>query len=34
VVGDSGSVVKSDFYTKLEKLDVEEGKKISSSLIM
>ena len=27
VVGDRGSVVESDFYTKLIKLDVQEGKK-------
>ena len=27
VVGNRGSVVESDFYTKLEKLDVQEGKK-------
>jgi len=27
VVGDRGSVVESDFYTKLKKLDVQEGKK-------
>ena len=27
VVGNRGSVVKSDFYTKLKKLDVQEGKK-------
>jgi len=26
-VGDRGSVVESDFYTKLKKLDVQEGKK-------
>jgi len=27
VVGNCGSVVKSDFYTKLKKLDIQEGKK-------
>ena len=27
VVGNRGSVVESDFYTKLKKLDVQEGKK-------
>jgi len=27
VVGNRGSVVESDFYTKLNKLDVQEGKK-------
>jgi len=27
VVGNSGSVVESDFYTKLKKLDVQEGEK-------
>jgi len=27
VVGNSGSVVESDFYTKLKKLDTQEGKK-------
>ena len=27
MVGNCGSVVESDFYTKLKKLDVEEGKK-------
>ena len=27
MVGNSGSVVESDFYTKLKKLDVKEGKK-------
>ena len=27
VVGDRRSVVESDFYTKLEKLDVQEGEK-------
>jgi len=27
VVGDRGSVAESDFYTKLKKLDVQEGKK-------
>jgi len=27
VVGNHGSVVKSDFYTKLKKLDIQEGKK-------
>ena len=27
VVGSRGSVVESDFYTKLKKLDIQEGKK-------
>ena len=27
VVGNRGSAVESDFYTKLEKLDIQEGKK-------
>jgi len=27
VVGNRGSVVESDFYSKLKKLDVQEGKK-------
>jgi len=27
VVGNCGSVVESDFYTKLKKLDIQEGKK-------
>ena len=27
MVGNRGSVVESDFYTKLQKLDVQEGKK-------
>jgi len=27
VVGNRGSVIESDFYTKLKKLDVQEGKK-------
>jgi hypothetical protein len=27
VVGNCGSVVESDFYIKLNKLDVQEGKK-------
>jgi len=27
VVGNRGSVVESDFYAKLKKLDVQEGKK-------
>jgi len=27
VVDDRGSVVDSDFYTKLKKLDVQDGKK-------
>ena len=27
VVGNRGSVVENDFYTKLKKLDVQEGKK-------
>ena len=26
VVGNRGSVVESDFYTKLKKLDIQEGK--------
>ena len=26
-VGNRGSVVESDFYTKLKKLDIQEGKK-------
>ena len=34
VVGNRRSVVESDFYTKLKKLDVQEGNKTSSSLIM
>jgi len=34
VVGNHGSVVENDFYTKLKKLDVKEGKKRSSSPIM
>ena len=34
VVGNRGSVVESNFYTKLKKLDIQEGKKTSSSLIM
>ena len=34
VVGNCGSVVESDFYTKLKKLDIQEGKKTSSSPIM
>jgi len=34
VVGILGSVVESDFYTKLKKLDIQEGKKESSSPIM
>ena len=33
VAGNRGSVVESDFYTKLKKLDVQEGKKTSSSPI-
>jgi len=33
-VGNHRSVVESDFYSKLKKLDVQEGKKTSSSLIM
>ena len=33
-VGNHRSVVESDFYTKLKKLDVQEGKNTSSSLIM
>jgi len=31
VVGNCGSVVESDFYTKLKKLDIQEGKKTSCS---
>ena len=27
VVGNRGSVVESDFYTKLKRLDIQEGKK-------
>jgi len=34
VVGNRGSVVESDFDTKLKKLDVQEEKKKSSSPIM
>jgi len=34
VLGDCGSVVESDFYTKLKKLDVHEVKKTSSSPII
>ena len=34
VVGNRGSVVDSDFYTKLKKLDIQEAKKTSSSPIM
>ena len=34
VVGNRGSVVESDFYTKFKKLDVREGKQTSSSPIM
>jgi len=34
VVGNRGWVVESDFYTKLKKLDIQEAKKTSSSLIM
>jgi len=34
VVGNRGSVVQSDLYTKLNKLDIQEGKKTSSSPIM
>ena len=34
VVGNRGSVVESDFYTKLTKLDIQEGKKTSSAPIM
>jgi len=34
VVGNRGSVVENDFHTKLKKLDVQEGKKTSSSLNM
>ena len=34
VVGNHGSVVENDFHTKLKKLDVQEGKKTSSSLNM
>ena len=34
VVGYRGSVVESDFYTKLKKLHMQEGKKTSFSPIM
>ena len=34
VVGIRGSVVESEFYTKLKRLDVPEGKKTRSSPIM
>jgi len=34
MVGNRGSVVESDFYTKLQNLDIHEGKKDSSSPIM
>jgi len=34
VVGNRGSVVESDFYTKLKKLDIQEEKKTSSSPIL
>ena len=34
VVGNRGSVVKSDFYTKLNKHDIQAGKKTSSSPTM
>jgi len=34
LVGNRGSVVESDFYTKFKKLDVQEGKQTSSSPIM
>jgi len=34
VVGNRGSVVESDFYTKFKKLDIQEAKKTSSSPIM
>ena len=34
VVGNRRSVVESDFYTKLKKLDIQEEKKTSSSSIM
>ena len=34
VVGNGGSVVEVDFYTKLKKLYIQEGKKTSCSLIM
>ena len=31
VVGNRGLVVESDFYTKLKKLDIQDGKKKTSS---
>ena len=34
VVGNRGSMVESDFYTKLKKLDIQDGKTTSSSPIM
>jgi len=34
VVGNRGSVVESDFYTKLKKLDIQKEKKTNSSPIM
>jgi len=34
VVGNCRSVVEIDYYTKLKKLDIQEGKKTSSSPIM
>ena len=34
VVGNRGSVVESNFYTKLKKLHIQEGKKTSSLPIM
>jgi len=34
VVGNLGSMVESDFYTKLKKLDIQDGKTTSSSPIM
>ena len=34
VVGNRGSVVESDFYTKLNKLGIQDEKKTSSSPIM
>jgi len=33
VVGDHGSVIESDLYTKLKKLDVRENRKINFSPI-
>ena len=34
VVGNRGSVVESEFHTKLKTIDVQEGKKTCSSPIM